>query len=397
MYNEVNHYLRHIKMPEGLRRLTALVSISGFLEGRNFMLTGPVQRLYPNLFILIIAQPGNGKSLMSNVVGDIIRRYNRLYGDLPGMKLNMAPKDINPSSLIMYLNQSDQLKEIIVDGESEPSSPVFIPASELSVLCENTKHGNLLTSLLELYEGLPVFDKITRTNSYERLERCVPTMISGTTPSFWFGALPDNLARDGFAARCLLYYFNEFIERDAEIPWGTRGEFDACVHAAHKLKQMAGQFTLTKGAREYIADDLNKANNDLMREWFGKNDLMMGYANRRMDQVKKIAMCLAAGLRHTHEVCVDDLKGALAHLAYIEDGLPGLLYKKDLKFESHLGPTIERHFENGQRLTFNELLGRLYSGGSYIKLPEITELVQFLLLAGVLKKDEAGRYYKGEV
>jgi hypothetical protein len=392
MYNEILHYMRGVKAPEPLKRLTALMAVSAFLEGRNWMMQGPVQRLYPNLFILVIANPGNGKSLMSNVIMEFIRRYNKIYGEVQGNPVTVGSKVSNPSAFIQRLVSERSRKEIQGPWGPEISTPIFLPAAELAVMCENTRFGNMLTDLLELYEVLPIFDKETRANGYESVERCCPVMVGNTTPSFWFGALPDNLARDGFAARCLLYFFNEFIERDADIGWGSMADIDSVVDAGAKLKTMAGVFHFTPEAKEYINGPLNKANNELMFKHFGGSDLIQGYTNRRMDQIKKISMCFAAALGGAHAVGVDHINFALKHLAYIEDSLDGLVSKKDTSFKDSLGSTIDHMFDDGKAKTFRDINAALYAKNKIAKGSEIQEILDSLLNAGAIVKD--GSHYK---
>jgi hypothetical protein len=391
MYNEILHYMRNVKAPEPLKRLTALMATSAFLEGRSWMMQGPVQRLYPNLFILVIANPGNGKSLMSNVIMEIIRRYNKTYGEVQDTQVTVGSKVSNPSAFIQRLVSERSRKEISGPYGPETSTPIFLPAAELAVMCENTRFGNMLTDLLELYEVLPIFDKETRANGYESVERCCPVMVGNTTPSFWFGALPDNLARDGFAARCLLYFFNEFIERDANIGWGSLADLDAVVDAGAKLKTMSGLFQLTSEAKEYVEGPLNKANNELMFKHFGGSDLIQGYTNRRMDQIKKLSMCFAAALGGTHSVSVDHINFAIKHLTYIEDSLNGLVTKKDTGFKDSLGATIDRIFDDGKSRSFEDVSAALYAKNMTVRNVEIQEILDSLISARALVKD-AGRY-----
>jgi hypothetical protein len=393
MYNEILHYMRNVKAPEPLKRLTALMATSAFLEGRSWMMQGPVQRLYPNLFILVIANPGNGKSLMSNVIMEIIRRYNKTYGEVQGTPMTVGSKVSNPSAFIQRLVSERSRKEIQGPYGPEISTPIFLPAAELAVMCENTRFGNMLTDLLELYEVLPIFDKETRANGYESVERCCPVMVGNTTPSFWFGALPDNLARDGFAARCLLYFFNEFIERDANIGWGSLADLDAVVDAGARLKTMSGLFQLTAEAKEYVEGPLNKANNELMFKHFGGSDLIQGYTNRRMDQIKKLSMCFAASLGATHAVGVDHINFALKHLAYIESSLEELVSRKDVKFEKSLGAAIDHLFDDGKSRTLSDVIADLYKTHKIVKNNDAQELLDSLVSARALIKED-GRYVR---
>jgi hypothetical protein len=257
MYKEMMNYMRDVNVPLGLKRFTALMATSVFMEGRTFLRSGPIHRLYPNLFIIIIANPGQAKSLMSNIILDVVRLYNSYQDAFPEMKINVGPKKVNPAAMTEQLCDTVWHKTVYINGKEEITTPCYLPSSELSVLVENSKYGNVLTDLLDYYDCPPIFDKFTRMNKLEVINRPIITMIGATTPAFWNQFMPSNLAKDGFSSRTLLYHFNEFIWREADMKWGSFEDLQLCVDAAVRLKSLSGEFTMSPEAKTWISTEFN--------------------------------------------------------------------------------------------------------------------------------------------
>jgi hypothetical protein len=385
--------MKNVKAPDALKRLTGLMGTSAFLGGNAYLKNGPLHRLYPNLFIMIIANPGNGKSLISNTVSDIVRQYNGIYGDLPGMRQFMGPKKLNPAAFTELL--CSQNRDIIINGKEEIVTPCFLPSSELAVLVESAQHGNMLTDLLDYYDCPPVFDKYTRMNEMETIYRPVISMIMSTTPSFWNNFMPSNLAQDGFSSRTLLYQFNEFIWREANIQWGSYEDLNLCIEDAYRLKNLTGVFELSLEAKRWIEGPFNDDNNQLMFKHFNGNDLWQGYTNRRMDQMKKIAMCLSAAESNDLVVSLEHCKQSVAHLEIIEAGMSGLIQRKDARFDTNLAPLIEKLLSNGP-MSLQDLVGAIIRSGTVPKMPALLSTLDAYVTGGLFIHDGNGKYRKAE-
>lgn len=392
MYHKLMHYMRDVNCPDGLKRFTSLMATSAFLGGNCFLRNGPIKRLYPNLFVVVIAHPGNGKSLMSDTVMDVVHMYNEKYGELPNMDLSYSANTSNPAALVEFLSTTPRPKPLIVGAKEELVTQVLLPSSELGVLVENSKFGSLLTDLLEYYDCRKEFRKHTRAKGMETIHRPVPSLIGATTPQFWNQFMPSNLARDGFSSRCLLYHFNEFIWRDGDIRWGSMGDLALCVEEGFRLRNLVGEFTLAPDALGWLVGEFNDANNQLMFSHFGKSDLWQGYTNRRMDQLKKIAMCLSAAEGNKLVIELAHLKGALAHLEIIEKGMPGLINRKDLKFDQRLSTLLEEVIQDVP-LSLADIMKALIKGKQLTpKVPDLMAVLESLTMGGVITKDAAGMY-----
>lgn len=381
MFDAVLQYTSRIRSDEHLKRMAALAATSSALGANAYMSQGQLFRLYPNLFMIVVAHPGNGKSLISNIVNAIVDKYNLSQEGFPENQISVAPKKFNPASFIEFL-----LKTSIRDVGGEEACPILIPSSELSVMVSNTKHGNVLEDFLDMYDCPPVFTKYTRTNGYERIPRIVPTIIGATTPSFWKSFMPANLANDGFTSRTLLYFFDELIKRDGEIQWGSDDELNACVREMGRLRGLRGVFEWSQAGREWYLDEFTPQNNSFIERHFRGSDLWMGYANRRSDQMKKISMLLSANDGNDLRITPAHGKKAVKLLASIEANMNGLLLKREMKPSAATRDDILYALRHGP-MTVGELLAHFSALHAFMHVKDLEPMLNSMSVEGVLIRD----------
>lgn len=374
MYDAVLDFMSRVNTQDPLKRFIGLVGTSAALGSNVYLKNGPLGRLYPNLFFITIANPGMGKSLMADTLTLLIYRYNKRYAEIPDMQVRLTPGQFNPASLIEW-----SLKEEPIDVLGEPTTPFLMASSELSVLIGNSSYGNILEGMLAMYDCPPLFSKYTRQKGMEEVPRICPSFIAATTPSFWKRFMPTNLANDGFTSRTLLYHFNEFIERDGDLIWGNEQQIEVILDEITRLRSLKGIFEWDKKAYQWYIEEFTKENNKFLRKHFNGSDLWQGYANRKSDQMKKLAMCLSAARGNTLKLTLEDCKKALTHLGFVEKGLSGLLTPRDMKASSDSRSLVLQVLEKGPA-TSGQILAEISKAGVFILLKEL-EAVLLTLLA----------------
>jgi len=95
-------------IPELFRKWSAIAMVAGVLERRVWVDVG-VNPIHPNLFILLLAHPGTGKSIPI----DIVRRIWRAAGK---DQLYVAPDSITKASFMDQLARAVRTMEI--DGKT---------------------------------------------------------------------------------------------------------------------------------------------------------------------------------------------------------------------------------------------------------------------------------------
>lgn len=365
------------------------MATSSFLSSTNcYLPQGPVKRLYPNLFCVVIAEPGNGKSLIATIVEDIIEHYNETSIDDP---LNLAPNISNPASFIQKLMRSGRRER-----GCESIHPVVAIISELAVGIEDTSFGNFLTNLLDMYDCRKTFTKYTKTDGDEILERPIPVIYGATTPSQWRDLSGrKNIIGDGFTSRTLLYTFDEFIERDGDIKWGTIEDIREINKEAYRVSALRGQFSFSKEAYSFFNNVFTPENNELMRRHYKGSDLWQGYTNRRSDQLKKLGMIFSAAEKNNLIIEKIHLDKGLRVLRMIEENLDMLLTKSEARRPIVIRDRIIQLLQKNGSMTDKALLRALSESGVLILFDDFLRVIRTLDAEGIIRKDNEKNDYIG--
>lgn len=178
--------------------------LAGALERKVWLrLKGWQRILYPNLYVLLIAGPGVGKT-------DALRGVRQFWETLPN--LHVAPSSVSRASLTDSLNEAQR-------AILEPTTGAFEKFNSLAVCAE--EFGTFLTAyetefmstLNHLYDNIKYSEK--KRSMKEGIEIVAPqlNLIAATTPSWLGGNLPDTAWSEGFASRLMLVFSAEKIKR----------------------------------------------------------------------------------------------------------------------------------------------------------------------------------------
>lgn len=211
--------------PARLRRWAAISCIAGALERKVWVHTAG-SNLYPNLYILLVAPPGIGKS---RVLSTVFNFWNELLDH------HTAPSSVTKASLIDELN--DAHRTIIRLGHT-PSSVEFhslkVLSSELGVLIP--EFGNeFMNTLTDLYDGYPYSERRRTRNVNIQIPKPQLNLVAGTTPNYLGALIPEGAWDQGFMSRVMMIF-----------------------GAEKKLFSMFAHTTLDKGLREKMMADLTE-------------------------------------------------------------------------------------------------------------------------------------------
>ncbi len=254
----------------GLSVLSAATQRRVFLDEGN-------SKLYPNLFVVLVAPSGVGKtSAMREAVPFI---------EATGVAI--SPSTITAARLI----QSIQAAVKMDDGGMV--MPYVIWAEELpSFLGSDAYQSGLLAHLTAIYDCPVRWIKETKNKGIDTLDRPYPVMLAGTTAQGIFDVLPPGAASQGFTARLLFVHANYNATRTPEKPWTSMHEKlqAALVTDIKHIAELQGAMQLTEIAKTLWIDYYNYR--PTPQDEFGDVRLQ-GYASRKPFYVKKLAMLLS--------------------------------------------------------------------------------------------------------
>lgn len=188
-------YTEGTSAPKIFRKWAAVSIIAGALERKVWTRTKK-RPIYPNLYILLTASPGQGKSDALTNVADFL-------SDLDGY---LAPTSVSRASLIDALVLAK--RTLVRPGDPNP----VVEFNSMTVCSE--EFGNFLT----VYEGefLSALNYLYDCRLYTEQKRSLKNsiqidnpqlnLIGGTTPGWLSANLPQHAWLEGFTSRLIFIY-----------------------------------------------------------------------------------------------------------------------------------------------------------------------------------------------
>lgn len=273
-------YSRPLPTPEIFRKWSSISCVMGALERRVWVRTA-YSVLFPNHYVILIAPPGVGKSM-------IINEVSRMWASVGCLKI--GPDAATKAAMVDALSEATRTFKL--DGETHMMQALQIASSEF---------GNLIHEYAN--ETMNFYNKMWDCPEHhsERLrygeKKCVDldyvqvNMLAGTQPAYLGSILPTEAFGMGYTARLVLVYCARAVrpdlfpeEMDDKAREADRQEL---VSGLRKIVELAGEFTFTAEAKTFI------------KSWYESNDgpdhpKLESYRVRRPMTIQKIAMAVSA-------------------------------------------------------------------------------------------------------
>jgi hypothetical protein len=181
--------------PRIFRLWSAITTIGGALE-RRVWTASALSAVYANLFVLLVAPPGVGKTMAIRAAIDLWHSTR---------KLKVAPDDMTKAALIDHMSLARQV-HIYSPTDMLEYHSLLMGADELGVLLP-AHDLSFMSTMNILYDNRDIF-KETRRGREEDLNIINPqaTMLAGTQPDFLASLLPPEAWGMGFMSRILMIY-----------------------------------------------------------------------------------------------------------------------------------------------------------------------------------------------
>ena len=282
----IHEYIKHTLISEpplSYHFWTAMAVMSAVVQ-RNTWLSKGIYRVYPNLFIVLVAPSGKCRKTGA------IRTGEELVQPLD--YINVIADKTTPEAMLEALDRVDVQADPNSTGANlSLSSTGFIRAKEMSTfLNKATYSSGLITILTDLFDCPDSFRYITRNSKPIELMDVHVTMIAGTTPEWLATNLPEAAFEGGFMSR-VIWVVKHW--RDRIIPIQEEPDPAEMQH----LREMADYINEHHhGPMTFAAD---------AKAWFikwyqssarmgGDNEKMSGFHERLPDTMIKVAMLLQA-------------------------------------------------------------------------------------------------------
>lgn len=242
--DEFFEYTDYLPSPQLFRRWAGIAAVAGALERRVWVHTQG-SNLYPNLYTILVAPPGVGKSVVTNLV-------EKLWQDIPDHFV--APSNITKAALIDELQSAART---IMRPRDNPPTVTFnslkILSNELGVLLP-AYEGEFMSTLTDLYDGSRYMERRRSSKTGAILiERPQFNLLAATTPGHLNDFLPAGAFDQGFLSRCFLVYSGDMQLRPLfDVAQGSSEKWTALNRDMRRIGSIYGEMRFTPEAAKLI-------------------------------------------------------------------------------------------------------------------------------------------------
>jgi hypothetical protein len=271
------------EVPETYHFWSGVFALSAVVNRQVWLSMGQYT-LYPNIYVILLGPPGNGKSLAMDTA-------QRIVEDVGG--INFSGDAQTKESLVRYLRDNCPKTICVPGGEAFVITPIIMFATELSHLLGPASE-HMIDFLTTIYTKDNRYTTRTKNKGDDIIERPFVGLIACTTQNWITTYLRGDIISGGFTRRAI--FVNE-ATKTAVTDKSLRHPFvhvrpeqiqarENVLRYAEVLKTVVGEFRWEPAARAAY------------ETWYMTRDIPLdpdvtGYYTTKPNQVLKVAMLLS--------------------------------------------------------------------------------------------------------
>jgi hypothetical protein len=359
--------------PSYLYHRWCILTCVGALLSRNVYVQFGEDKLYPNMYTILVGPSGSRKSSAIKLAANCLRDsgFDRFSGDKTGREKfiedlangNLSGLELGVSDIKM-LQHDDEVNNILIKaGELEdfmgPSNKEFL---------------SLLTNL---YDNLDKYDSRLVSRNSDYIKNPTVSLLGGATPVTFSTVFPSTSTGQGILSRTIIVLGNKQRKKLHMPPPLPKDLKIDVITALAAMQDLQGEVT--------ISPEADKALNSIYNNWRDLDDERLdSFSGRRYTHLLKLSLIIAAtNLRM--EITLNDVVYANTLLTYTENFMPRALGEFG-KNEAHKGmaSVLRLIRKSPQGITGVELQKK--SSSFDIKVSEVQRIVAELIIADKVER-----------
>lgn len=372
-----------LNAPPIFRQWCAIAAVGGALERRVYTPTNNDRRLYPNLYVLLTAVPGIGKTEAIALIGNLWRKSKRLH---------VSPDNLTTAGLVKGVMRSKSFIDGKTNGPPHEYHSFLVSADEFGTFVP--AHDLAFLSVVnKLYDNPDIYSE---ERADERNNRTVPNpqlhILAGTQPGYLASLMPDEAWAMGFTARLTMIYGGS---EPIDVPMFAEHGVEANPHRYDRLGSTLEALAHENGP--VIWEERVKITfENWRREGYAPiptHSKLEHYSRRRNILTIKLAMISAASQGCPFEVTPDDLDRARGWMLDAEERMPDIFREMAGKNDSQAIKDL--HFALWKRWTVKptpiheDLIHEFL--GSRVPVEKISRLIELAERMRVIMLDPPGK------
>lgn len=280
------------------------MAVAAAIERKVWMSTFS-QEYFPNLYVLLVGEPGSGKSFVIGIVEDFFREALKEH--------HLGKSSMTRASLSDMLNESE--RKIVIPEAKPPVkifNSIFLAADEFSVLMPSYDN-DMIPALQKLYDCKPFSEKKRTAKIDYTVSKPQLNLFAGTQPAYLNRFMPESAWDEGFISRTIMVYSGEAIFKNPFEDLSGSAELRAAL--LHDLKIIGSEYrniTIDQDAATALVNWASKGG-----EPKPAHPKLRSYIVRRTSQVIKLSIISAVDLGHK-TITLEDYQRALGWLTEAE-------------------------------------------------------------------------------
>jgi hypothetical protein len=352
-------------IPPQFNTWSALSVIAGALERKVWLPWDDSFAFYPNIYVLLVSLPGDGKSVALNRAVELLREVSRRSG-----KLHILPNQVTEAKFIELMGHGQSFvenssgREVVILQNAG-----YYSASEASNSLRNI-FGDFIACLTDFYDCPATWERATKKDGRTiGLRNVCMNILAGSTFDYLSKLVNDENIMGGFASR-LIYVVSlnkEVEDQQFQLGGGTaemRGERrsikEALIEDLTQISQLVGPM---HADREFGA---------AWEEWYPtfertrrkiESEKLQSVLARTNTNILKVAMLLSAAESNDRQLKLRHWQKAHELVTAISEKVPGI-FRQARANSTDRSPTnipniVVNALERGTLTTIDQLCSKL--------------------------------------
>ena len=367
------------------------ISLIGAALERRVWLPWYGGNVYPNMYVFLVAGPGEGKSTAIRPAVKILKKCNELHHTF----IRLLPNQVTEARMLDILGEQNFFT---YKKKQYNHSSAFLVASEASTTLKGSEEHSIVKALTALYDKDDFHkETVSRTEPVHIVNPCI-NLLAGTTFHDLNQFLNKQGILGGFASRCTFVVHNKSMRRTSE--W-----FDEENHIEESIK-MKGELVDDLGVIAKMVGGFKATPEvkDAWNEWWPiydkkrceiENEILKAFMVRKMTALQKLVQILCVSDGDDMVIKLSHWNMALKLIDEVEADVPAMLRQgqsTDTRSNEGIKAAIIQELINKpghhDRLSLLSTLTLLGHTGNNVA----TAVVNLTGAGGIVKKDAYGKF-----
>lgn len=313
-------YCDVLQSPRLFCRWAAISLLSSVIERKLWVYTKG-SNLYPNLYIILVGPPGQGKTAVLSQSRRFLQKLIPPSGSNQGP--HIAPSYVSSASLIDAV--ADAKVKVIRINEV----PNYVEYNYLTVIATEMQvflpeyDPKFMGALTDIYDGESHESRLRTNKLHIKIEHPQINLIGGTTPSYLNSFLPEGAWDQGFTSRTVIVFSGE--EKYTPIFGGKENHdrlgslYVSLLDDLRDIQHLFGKLSWTVDAAGAITEWDKRG-----RKPVPEHGKLLHYNSRRLAHL--IKLCIVASISQSNSLSIEvgDYQLALDWLLEAEAVMPDI-------------------------------------------------------------------------